>query len=156
MKCVVIYFSQTGNTEKIAKAIQVGVKQIAGTCDILSLKEANPKILYEYDLIGLGSPVMEVEPPNVIVFIRNMRFVGGKHVFSFCTHLDMGFCYFPSIIPKLKEKGLIVIGWHDWYGTSFQYPCPTPFLTDGHLDEIDLKEAEEFGREMVCSGIFSR
>ena len=25
MKCIVIYFSQTGNTEKVAKAIQKGV-----------------------------------------------------------------------------------------------------------------------------------
>jgi flavodoxin/ferredoxin len=149
VKCAVIYFSQTGNTEKIAKAIQAGIEQIAGNCDFLKLKEANPKKLFEYDLIGLGSPVMEIEPPNVTVFIKNMRFVGGKHIFSFCTHLDMGFCYFPSIIPKFKERGLIVIGWHDWYGTSYQYPSPTPYFTDGHPDEIDLKEAEQFGREMV-------
>lgn len=149
MKCAIIYFSQTGNTEKVARAIQTGIKQIAGHCDLLTLKEANPRKLHEYDLIGLGSFVIEIEPPNVTSFIKNLRFVGGKHAFSFCTHLDMGFCYFQSVVPKLKQRGLIVIGWHDWYGTNFQYMGPTPFLTDGHPDEIDLKEAEEFGREMV-------
>ena len=56
MKCVVIYFSLTGNTEKIARAIQTGIRQVAGHCDILPIKEANPRRLRDYDLIGLGNP----------------------------------------------------------------------------------------------------
>ena len=44
MKAVVVYSSQTGNTEKIAYAIQRGVKQVAGPCDILKMKEANPNL----------------------------------------------------------------------------------------------------------------
>jgi hypothetical protein len=86
VKCIIIYFSQTGNTEKIAKAIQTGLKSITGHCDILTLKEANPKRLYDYDLIGLGSLVIIKEPPNVSAFINSLRFVGGRHAFSFCTH----------------------------------------------------------------------
>jgi flavodoxin len=79
----VVYFSQTGNTEKVAYAIQAGIKQAAGHCDIVKIKDANPRRLYEYDLIGLGSAVFGVT--NVYEFIKNMRFVGGKHAFSFCT-----------------------------------------------------------------------
>lgn len=151
MKCVVIYFSQTGNTEKVAKAVQTGVKQAAGHCDIVKIKEADPRRLYEYDLIGLGSPVFHFkEPGNIDAFINNMRFVGGKHIFSFCTHCTMRMLYFPSIVPKLQKKGLVVIGWRDWYGHSWgPIIQPTPYLTDGHPDEIDLREAEDFGREMV-------
>ncbi len=151
MKCLLIYFSQTGNTEKVAKAIQIGVRQAAGHCDIVKIKEANPRRLYKYDLIGLGSPVFHLkEPGNIDVFINNMRFVGGKHIFSFCTHCTMGMRYFPSVVPKLQKKGLIVIGWHDWYAHSWgPIIQPTPYLTDGHPDEIDLQEAEDFGREMV-------
>jgi len=151
MKCVVIYFSQTGNTEKVAKAIQIGVKQAAGHCDIVKIKEANPRRLYEYDLIGLGSPVFHFkEPGNIAAFISNMRFLGGKHIFSFCTHCTLGDGYFPSVVPKLQKKGLIVTGWSDWYGHSWgPIIQPTPYLTDGHPDEIDLQEAEDFGRDMV-------
>lgn len=150
MKCIVIYFSQTGNTEKIAKAIQTGVKQITGHCDILPIKEANPRRLYEYDLIGLGAPVIHREPANITAFIRNMRFVGGKHIFSFCTHCTMGYAYNPNVVPHLRKKGLIVIGWNDWYGSCWGPPDQsTPYPTDGHPDEIDLREAEEWGREMV-------
>ena len=150
MKCIVIYFSQTGNTEKIAKAIHNGLKQIAGYCDIVPIKAANPRRLYEYDLIGLGSPVMDTEPANVTAFINNLRFIGGKHAFSFCTHCTMGYIYNPRVVPQLRKKGLVVIGWNDWYGSSWgPTPMPTPYPTDGHPDEIDLKDAEEWGRQLV-------
>jgi flavodoxin/Pyruvate/2-oxoacid:ferredoxin oxidoreductase delta subunit len=147
VKCIVIYFSQTGNTEKVAKAIQSGVKQAAGNCDIATIKDANPRRLYEYDLIGLGSPVFEVV--NVWDFIKNMRFVGGKHVFAFCTHGGSPGPFLSRIYQKLKDRGPIVIGTRDWYGDCYLLHHIEPYPTKGHPDEIDLQEAEEFGREMV-------
>lgn len=149
MKCVIIYFSQTGNTRKIAKAVQSGIMSITGHCDILPIKEANSKRLYDYDLIGLGSMVIIKEPPNVTAFINNLRFVGGKHAFSFCTHGAMGGMYNPSVVPQLKRKGLTVIGWRDWYGGGHALDMPSPNPTGGHPDKIDLDEAEEWGRELV-------
>ena len=149
MKCIVIYFSQTGNTEKIANAIQVGVKQMAGNCDLARIKDVNPKRLYEYDLIGLGSPCFGNVPFNVAIFINNMRSVGGKHIFAFTTHGASPIHYFPSIYPKLVRKGLTVIGMRGWYGDCFLLHHMEPYPTKGHPDEIDLKEAEDFGREMV-------
>jgi flavodoxin/ferredoxin len=148
VKCIVIYFSQTGNTEKIARAIQGGIKQSAGHCDIVNLKDANPRRLFNYDLIGLGSLVLHFEEPgNVSAFISNMRFVGGKQCFVFSTHGTHPEYFFPSIVPKLKSKGLTVIGMHDWYAG-----CPfnaRPYPTDGHPDDIDLNEANDFGIQMV-------
>ena len=76
MKCIIVFFSLTGNTEKVARAIQTGVKQAAGNCDILPIKEANPKRLYEYDLIGFGSPVMGggTFPINIRNYIKGDAF----------------------------------------------------------------------------------
>jgi flavodoxin/NAD-dependent dihydropyrimidine dehydrogenase PreA subunit len=149
LKSVIIYFSQTGNTEKIASSIQAGVKQASGHCDLLTLKEANPKHLYDYDLIGLGSLVIIKEPPNVTAFINNLRFLGGKHAFSFCTHGAMGLLFNPSVVPQLKKKGLVVIDWRDWYGGGHALDMPFPNPTGGHPDDIDLSEAEEWGRQLV-------
>jgi flavodoxin/ferredoxin len=149
LKCILIYFSQTGNTEKVARAIQSGVKQATGHCDIVKIKDANPLRLYEYDLIGLGSPVIGAEPGNVSAFINNIRFAGGKHIFVFATHGTQPQNFFPSIVPKLKRRGLIVIGTRDWYGNCCSPESPIPFPTAGHPDEIDLKEAKEFGKEIV-------
>jgi flavodoxin/formate hydrogenlyase subunit 6/NADH:ubiquinone oxidoreductase subunit I len=150
MKCIVIYFSQTGNTEQMAKAIHAGVKDTAGHCDIVKIKEADPRRLQEYDLIGLGTPVFGyAEPINVRAFIKDMRFVGGKHIFAFATHGTHGE-YFPSsIAPKLKRRGLVVIGVRRWYANTYIPGSPDPYPTAGHPDEIDREEAEGFGREMA-------
>ena len=137
MKSIIIYFSQTGNTELIAKTIQKGIKEAAGHCDLFKIKEVNPRRLFEYNLIGLGGPVIGfVEPLNVQAFIRNMKFVGGKHVFPFCTHATRHEFFFPSIVPKLKRKGMVVVGMHESYAGRGN------MTTGGHPDEIDLKEAE--------------
>lgn len=119
MKCILIYFSQTGNTEKIARAVQKGVQQAAGYCDIVKIKEANPRRLYEYDLIGLGSPAFGAAPDNVRIFVNNMRFVGGKHIFVFCTHGSGPEPFFPSLYQRMKSRGLTVIGMGDWYGDCY-------------------------------------
>ena len=82
MKSVVIYFSQTGNTEKIGNAIAAGIAEATGECDVFEIREIGPLELGEYDLIGLGSPVMGAAPANVVEFAGKMRFVGGKHCFT--------------------------------------------------------------------------
>jgi hypothetical protein len=37
----------------------------------------------------------------------------------------------------------------DWYGDCYLLHNIEPYPTRGHPDEVDLKEAEDFGREMV-------
>ena len=65
MKAVIVYYSLTGNTEKIAKAVRAGVEAECGACDLIKIKDANPRQLYKYDLIGIGSPIYLIEPENV-------------------------------------------------------------------------------------------
>lgn len=150
MKCVVIYYSQTGNTRKVARAIQKGMNRVAGQCDIVPLKEITASDVYRYDLIGLGSPVwMGGFTPNMRIFVEDLPKQEGKHIFSFNTHGVMPELYFPSVVRKLKAKGFTVIGWRDWYGSVHFQVAPQPYFTDGHPDEIDLKEAEDFGADMV-------
>ena len=149
MKSIVIYFSQTGNTEKIAKCIQNGIIQAAGSCDIIEMRDANPLHLKKYDLIGLGSMVMGAAPANVIEFVDKMRYVGGKHFFTFCTHGTSYGRYVSSLYPNIKKRGLVLIGSSDWYADCFLLHMAQPYPTAGHPDEIDFKEAEDFGREMV-------
>jgi len=119
-------------------------------CDIVSVKEVKPQDLNEYDLIGLGSPIWcGAETPNVRRFIESLPQQQGRHIFSFNTHGVMPEQYFPYVVRRLKGKGFTVIGMRDWYGDARFQLAPSPYYTDGHPDEMDLKEAEAFGREMV-------
>jgi flavodoxin/NAD-dependent dihydropyrimidine dehydrogenase PreA subunit len=149
LKSIIIYFSQTGNTEKVAKAIQSGIAQMAGQCDQKSIREANPVRLGDYDLIGFGSPVIGQCPANVIDFVSRIRSVGGKHAFAFCTHGTGHRRFFPSLYPVLTGRGLTVIGSADWYGNCYLLHMPQPYPTAGHPDATDLEQAEAFGREMA-------
>jgi flavodoxin/formate hydrogenlyase subunit 6/NADH:ubiquinone oxidoreductase subunit I len=150
MKCVVIYFSQTGNTEKIAKAVHAGVQKAAGNCNLVKIKDADPHRLQQYDLIGIGTPVFGYGPAmNIRAFIKDMKFVGSKHVFAFATHGTHGEYFASAIAPMLKRRGMVVLGVRDWYGDCFIPGAPNPYPTHGHPDEIDCEEAETWGRELV-------
>jgi len=54
-----------------------------------------------------------------------MRFVGGRHVFAFSTHGCLPEFFAPSIMPRLKRRGLVVIGIRDWYAKSYLPMTPT-------------------------------
>ena len=151
MKSIIIYLSVTGNTELIAKTIKRGIEQAAGQCDIVKLKEAKWRSLRDYDLIGFGCPPMfnHVESPLFKKFINDIRFVGGKHAFVFATHGTKPDYIFPSMIPRLKRRGFTVIGMYDCYAPCYLSQMPWPYPTAGHPDEIDIKEAVDFGSEMV-------
>lgn len=151
MKGIVIYYSATGNTAKVAKAIHRGMRDLMEECDIVPLKKANPRDMTKYNVIGIGAPIWYFrEPANVRLFIYNMPGMKGKLCFPFCSHGSSPTGFMFSIASALKRKGLTIIGYNDWYGSVYQVlHMPKPYLTDGHPDEIDLKEAENFGREMA-------
>ncbi len=148
-KCIIIYFSLTGNTEKVARAIRKGVLQAGCECDIIPMKEANPAKLEGYDIIGFGNPIMGQMRFNTYNFIKAVRYVGGKHLFLFST-AHSGGNNFNALYTLFKEHGLIFIGGRAYKGAEYGplgEPCPT--AADGHPDKIDLEDAEAFGKQMV-------
>ena len=87
MKSIVIYYSQAGSTKKIAHAIHEGMSRVEAQCAIARVKDVDPQVLSEYDLIGLGSPTWMGGPsPNVRIFIESIPKQKGQHIFSFNTH----------------------------------------------------------------------
>jgi len=150
MRSLIVYYSQTGNTKKVARAIHKGMSQVVEQCDIAPVKQVKPEDVNKYDLIGLGSPVWDGgETPNVRRFIENVPKQQGRHIFTFSTHGVMPEHFFPTVVKRLKGKGFTVIGMRDWYGDGLFQLAACPYYTHGHPDEIDLKEAEDFGREMA-------
>ena len=103
MKSIVIYFSITGNTKKIAQAIQRGLSHSGTPCDMADIKEIGAEDLAEYDLIGLGSPVMWLREPAIVMqFIEyTMKYVQGKHGFAFSTHGALPAHYLSRVVPAL-------------------------------------------------------
>ena len=55
MKILITYFSETGNTKKVAEAIAGAVETAAQEVVVSSLQDANPASLQGFDLVFVGS-----------------------------------------------------------------------------------------------------
>jgi multimeric flavodoxin WrbA len=70
-KALIVYYSVTGNTEKVALAIERGVRKGGLKPVIKKVTEAYQEELFNYDLICFGTPVLHAfVPPPVNKFIR--------------------------------------------------------------------------------------
>ena len=150
LRGVVVYYSATGSTGKGAGAIYRGMKSVID-CDVAPIKKIDPKKMAEYDVVAIGGPVWYFrETANLRLFVTRMPDMAGKLCVPFCTHGTNPDGFFFSLNQVMQRKGLTVIGWDDWYGgCSHVLHQPSPYFTDGHPDEIDLQEAEAFGKAMA-------
>ena len=148
MRILIVYYSQTGNTQKIARAIRSGLRENGDEVTLRFLKEASYRELENYDALGFGSPVWYEMPPNMRKFVEEMPDQKGKPGFSFCTHGTMPDLYFPLVVPRLARVGMKIVDWKDWYGNCSIQIFPEPYYTAGHPDKVDLSEAEEWGKDL--------
>ena len=101
VKTLIVYWSGTGNTEKVAKAIHRALKRKGLEPTIKRVKEAKEVDLYDYDLVFLGSPSHTWMPAQpVLKFIKEKRKeyakrglikpcapkIPGKNAVVFCTY----------------------------------------------------------------------
>jgi flavodoxin len=73
LKALVIYYSATGNTKKVADTIQNSLVNDKAESILLRIQDASEQELYDYDLVFLGSPSIEFLPAEPV-----MRFIKGK------------------------------------------------------------------------------
>ncbi|MCK4424514.1 flavodoxin domain-containing protein [Candidatus Bathyarchaeota archaeon] len=79
-KALIIYYSVTGNTRKVAFAIQKGLRKGGLEPTIKKISEAYTEELYDYDLVCFGTPVLHAfVPPRVNRFIRKKSEEYGAH-----------------------------------------------------------------------------
>ena len=55
-KVLVLYFSRTGNTQKMAETIATAIKEEGLECDLKKVTEVKAKNLLDYEGIVIGSP----------------------------------------------------------------------------------------------------
>ena len=64
MDAIIIYWSKTGNTEKVARAIQEGLNDAGTNVSMLRVEDAEEVDFYDYDLVCLGFPSYLWSPPR--------------------------------------------------------------------------------------------
>jgi len=147
MKYLVVYYSETRNTEKVAKAIS---SAIAG--DIKRVEETKPEELADYDLIFIGTPVHGSRPARKIeYFLDDLPELSNKKAAAFCTmHLFGDETTFQIIKEKLLKKGIIFIDGFSCLGWSRLVGNFGPRIFNrGHPNSEDLRKAVEFAKRVI-------
>ena len=100
-KALVVYWSKTGNTEKVALAIKEGLEAAGVEVDVKKPKEAADVDYFDYDLVCIGSPSYQFHPVEPITDFLKSKLtsyrkqgrvkvaapkVPGKNALIFCTY----------------------------------------------------------------------
>ena len=168
MKIMVCYFSNTGNTEKIAKSIVEGLE--GEEVELIKIEDADPLTLKNYDLVVLGSGIYGGKlNKKVIDFMKIVNEYPPSFAF-FNTHQSATSYQkaFKRIGVKIEENQSKVVGEFDCIGENLGMPKETILdmleklppeekkrqeaileKTVGHPDEQDLKNAKSFGKSLL-------
>ena len=170
MNVLVTYFSQSGNTEKIAKAICEEAAK-ANKADLKKLEDITPGDVAGYDVIFLGSPLHSGSlAAPVKECLGALQASSGQKMVGFITHFapaypdqDMdGFT--EPIKAACKEKGIEYVGCFDCQGalaepmhaavqkklnkSDEQWAGMVKQMT-GHPNEEDLAAAKACAKEVL-------
>ena len=101
MKAIIIYWSKTGNTEKVALAILESLKEAGMVVSLTKAEDAGEIDFFAYDLICVGFPSYRWRPPKPMDEFLNSTFkkhrkegrvkvnapkIPRKHAIIFCTY----------------------------------------------------------------------
>jgi flavorubredoxin len=137
-KILVLYYSRTGNTEKMANAVAEGAKAVSGV-DVELSYYVNPETLGEFDAIIIGAPTYHHEMP-----------------------LDMKMLFEEAAVKGIKLNGKIgaAFGSYGWSGEApklvieimrnkFGMETPEPPLLIRYApDNVGIEKCREFGRKI--------
>ncbi len=100
-KAAIIYWTKTGNTEKVAQAITEGLETSGVEVVVKKLEDAGDLDLFGYDLVCVGFPSIQWHPPKPMVDFLQKKFaeyreqgmvklcaprVAGRNALVFCTY----------------------------------------------------------------------
>ncbi len=168
MKILILYFSNTGNTKKVAKSMAKGLA--SEEIDLLKVQDTFPDSLKLYDLILLGSGIYAGKvSKNILTFIKDADELP-KSFALFCTHASVDHYQdgFKMVKKNIKKAGSEIIAEWDCRGENIGIPeeqrkamldaLPPEQRKQaeedqerlkGHPNTEDLENAEKFARSLL-------
>ena len=155
MKVLVTYFSQSGNTEKIAKAICEEAAQ-ANEAELKKLQDITPEGVAEYDVIFIGSPLHSgslAAPVKECLGVLKTSSV--QKMAGFITHMAPAYpdqdmeAFTEPIKAACKDKGIEYKGCFDCKGLGFGWRRIILYMPTGSRGREILKEP----RSNSCFGL---
>jgi ferredoxin len=151
MKASILIFSQTGNTLKVSASISKGLGICGVEVDQVSFLHRTKWKPDNADLIGIGCPVFENRPAEVVPhYLADSGFnFAGKKAFVFITSGGSPAKSLWHLSQTVTKTGASVIGGIQLRGCS---SFPTLFgLFPKRPNEKELERAEKFGRAVAAN-----
>jgi flavodoxin len=168
LKILITYYSNTGNTQKVAESINDGLS--GENIELISIKDLDPSILNSYDLVFLGSGVYASRVhKSILDLIKNAPKLPPKIVY-FCTHASLKFYQkpFDKITKLLEKQDCSILGSFDCVGENLGMPKEKQIemlnrlpleqrekakeereKTIGRPNNEDLENAKEFAQSIL-------
>ena len=146
MKVLVVYYSQTGNTEKIANAI---FEEIAGKheASLEKLQNIAPESTNDYDLVLVGSPCIDSDlAVPVKTFLNDLPDSPKFKLAGFYTHA--------TFMTDDDGQGSLFSKWAGKCLVSFEQTCKSKqisFLGTFHCMGIPNPRIEQFIRQEIIT-----
>jgi len=101
MKAAIVYWSKSGNTEKVARALREGLEASGVQVTFREAEGAANLDRFDFDLVCVGFPSYQFQPPEPVVAYLKNKFgeyrqqgrvklgcprIPGKHALIFCTY----------------------------------------------------------------------
>ncbi len=174
MDAIIAYWSKTGNTEKVALAIQEGLEEAGADVILKRVEDAKNVDFFTYDLVCIGFPSYHWSPPKPMDELLNAKFrayrnqgrvkmgapkVAGKNALIFCTYSGPHTGIREAIPAGLyagqffEHLGFTVLD--EWYVVG-EFHRSEEASTEGRLGDIrgrpneeDLRKVKEDARRLV-------
>jgi len=137
---LVTYFTQTGNTKKVAESIY---RNIEGDKQIMPISEVQKEDLEDYDLIFIGFPVHSHGVPFATEsFIKKVP--RDKKIAFFSTHGSLT----GGMLSRFSCRGKVSLSALEILKKSPEHRAWTDMAASAgtHPDEHDLSEAASFAK----------
>lgn len=150
MDVVLIYFSQSGNTRKVANAMAEAFLGKGHVAKSIPLKEATSAVATGADLIGFGTPCFSSQAPTPMKsFLKSLLPLDGKRAFVFATSSGAPGRVLYDMTSLLRDKGAEVLG---GFLTRGQVHHPAPHMIGqfrGHPNKDDLNQVRRFAIDLA-------
>ena len=161
MKAIIIYWSKSGNTEKVAHAIKDGLGEAGLEVLLQNVETVGEVDWFAYDLVCIGFPSYQWKVPKPMDEFLNKNFnsyrsqghvkegapkVQGKNALIFCTYSGPHSGIREAVPPVLyagqffEHLGFTVVG--EWYVVG-EFHGSLAASTQGRLGDIRGRPNEE-------------
>lgn len=111
MNVTLIYFSQTGNTRRVAETMAEVFREAGHATRTVPLKKASPQDAVMGDLLGIGTPCFSSQAPSPIkTFLQNLPPLENKRAFVFATSGGAPGRVLYDLSRLLQSKGAEIVG----------------------------------------------